>query len=88
MPNLRNHSSRHFWDPRSGQPGESPVAGGYLFEKANLGVFAGIAGTMDSTGQFEGRLSALMVHGQASVPNFRLRISGNPLACCPLHRAG
>ena len=49
------------------------------FEKANLGVFAGIAGTMDSSGQFEGRLSALTVHGQASVPNFRLRISGNPV---------
>lgn len=73
------YSTGTFGPWRSGEPGETPIAGGYLFEKANLGVFAGIAGTMDSSGQFEGRLSALTVHGQASVPNFRLRLSGNPV---------
>jgi hypothetical protein len=64
---------------RSGDPGETSVAGDYLFERADLGVFAGIAGTLNSAGRFEGRLSALTVHGEASVPNFRLRISGNPV---------
>jgi hypothetical protein len=63
----------------SGEPGETPIDGDYRFEKADLGVFAGIAGTMNSTGRFEGRLSALTVRGQASVPNFRLRRSGNPV---------
>jgi hypothetical protein len=67
---------------RAGEPGDTPLTGDYRFEKADLGVFAGIAGTLDSTGQFAGQLSALTVHGEASVPNFRLRMSGNPL---PLH---
>jgi hypothetical protein len=63
----------------SDEPGETPIDGEYRFEKADLGVFAGIAGTLNSTGRFEGRLSALTVRGQATVPNFRLRISGNPV---------
>ncbi len=60
-------------------PGETPVTGDYQFDKADLGVFAGIAGTLNSSGKFEGQLSALTVHGQASVPNFRLKMSGNPV---------
>jgi hypothetical protein len=64
---------------RAGEPGETPITGDYRFEKADLGVFAGIAGTLNSTGRFDGRLSALTVHGQATVPNFRLRRSGNPV---------
>ena len=62
-----------------GEPGETPVNGEYLFDKADLGVFRGIAGTLHSTGRFDGRLAALTVRGQASVPNFRLRTSGNPV---------
>jgi hypothetical protein len=73
------YSTGTFGPWRSGEPGETPIAGGYLFENANLGVFAGIAGTMNSSGQFDGRLSALTVHGQAAVPNFRLKIAGNPV---------
>lgn len=61
------------------EPGGTPITGDYVFEGADLGVFAGIAGTLASTGRFEGRLSALTVHGQASVPNFQLRIAGNPV---------
>jgi hypothetical protein len=64
---------------RAGDPGETPIGGDYLFENADLGVFAGIAGTLDSTGHFEGELSALKVRGEAKVPDFRLRISNNAL---------
>ena len=66
----------------AGEPGETPISGDYRFSNADLGVFNGIAGTLDSTGRFEGQLSALKVRGQANVPNFRLRMSGNavPLA--------
>ena len=63
----------------AGEPGETPVSGDYRFDKADLGVFASIAGTLDSTGRFEGQLSALKVRGQASVPDFRLKMSGNPV---------
>jgi len=64
------------------EPGDTPVAGEYDFHNADLSVFAGIAGILASTGEFDGRLSTLNVHGQASVPDFRLKMSGNrvPLA--------
>jgi hypothetical protein len=59
------------------EPGDTPLAGNYEFNQADLGVFDGIAGILDSTGQFEGRLNAIEVQGRASVPDFRLKISGN-----------
>ncbi|MGA2117824.1 MAG: AsmA-like C-terminal region-containing protein [Bryobacteraceae bacterium] len=61
---------------RADEPGDTPLTGDYVFEKADLGVFAGIAGTLESSGRFEGKLSAITTHGQASVPNFRLRMTG------------
>ena len=73
------HTKGAFGPWRAGEPGDTPIAGEYLFEKADLGVFRGIAGTLDSKGRFEGQLAALTVHGQASVPNFRLRMAGNPV---------
>jgi hypothetical protein len=59
------------------EPGDTPIAGEYDFHNANLAVFPGTAGILKSTGQFEGSLSSLKVHGEASVPDFRLKISGN-----------
>jgi hypothetical protein len=58
-------------------PGNTPLAGQYEFNNADLGVFSGIAGILDSTGQFTGTLAAIEVLGQASVPDFRLKMSGN-----------
>lgn len=63
-----------------GEPGDSPVGGEYRFDNADLGVFSSIAGILNSTGQFEGTLSSLDVKGQASVPDFRLKRAGNPVA--------
>jgi hypothetical protein len=62
------------------EPGDTPLAGEYTFDNANLGVFDAIAGTLTSSGQFEGTLDTVRVHGEASVPNFRLKMSGNPVA--------
>jgi hypothetical protein len=59
------------------EPGNTPITGGYDFHNADLSVFKGIAGILASTGQFEGSLSSLDVRGQASVPDFRLKMSGN-----------
>jgi hypothetical protein len=58
-------------------PGESPLTGDYKFTNANLGVFKGIAGILDSTGKFEGVLNSITVDGVANVPDFRLTSSGN-----------
>lgn len=73
------HSEGTFGPWAATEPGNTPLAGNYQFDHADLGVFSGIAGILDSTGQFEGSLSSISVHGQASVPNFRLEISGNPV---------
>ncbi len=64
---------------RADEPGDTSLAGNYRFEKADLGVFSGIAGTLWSAGSFDGQLSAITAHGQASVPDFRLRTAGNPV---------
>src|SRR6185295_8157243 len=53
------------------------ISGGYDFNNADLGVFKGVAGILDSTGQFEGSLSSISVQGKASVPDFRLKKPGN-----------
>jgi len=61
------------------EPGDTPVSGKYKFDNADLGVFQGIAGILASSGEFAGTLSTLSVHGEASVPDFRLKTSGNPV---------
>ncbi len=61
------------------EPGDSPLAGEYVFEKADLGVFAGIAGILNSTGSFQGTLAAIEVKGEARVPDFRLKTPNNPV---------
>ena len=63
----------------AGEPGDSPLAGEYVFEKADLGVFAGIAGILTSTGSFKGTLSAIEVKGEAKVPDFRMKTPNNPV---------
>ena len=63
-------------------PGETPVAGSYHFENADLGVFKGIAGILQSTGKYEGVLRDLTVDGQTDTPDFRLTSFGTAL---PLH---
>jgi len=61
------------------EPGDSHLAGVYKFANADLSVFSGIGGTLESSGQFEGTLSSVNVKGEATVPNFRLKQVGNPV---------
>ena len=61
------------------EPGDTPLKGQYTFENADLGVFAGIAGILKSSGSFEGALNAIHARGQAVVPDFRLKMAGNPV---------
>jgi len=53
-------------------PGETPLDGNYRFEHADLSVFKGIAGILNSTGGYHGLLRDLTVDGQTSTPDFRL----------------
>jgi hypothetical protein len=63
-------------------PGETPVGGEYRFEHADLGVFKGIAGILDSTGNYQGVLRNITVDGQTQTPDFRLTHFGTAV---PLH---
>jgi len=60
-------------------PGNTPLVGSYTFENADLSVFHGIGGILNSTGRFEGTLDNIRARGQASIQDFRLKSSGNPV---------
>ena len=64
---------------RVADPGESPVAGTYRFEHADLASFKGIAGILHSTGRYQGTLRELVVDGETQTPDFRLTHFGNAL---------
>lgn len=83
-PNGPIHATGRFgpWDVAD--PGESPIKGDYQFDHADLSTFKGIAGTLTSTGRYQGTLRNLTVDGQTDTPNFSLTHFGNAL---PLHTA-
>ncbi len=60
-------------------PGDTPVGGDYNFENADLGVFKGIAGILNSTGKYQGVLRNLEVDGQTETPDFRLTHYGTAM---------
>ena len=63
----------------SDEPGDSPLKGNYTFDNADLGIFAAIAGTLSSKGIFDGTLDSVNVKGTTYVPNFELKMAGNPI---------
>jgi len=74
------HSKGSFGPWVAKKPSDTPVAGDYTFEKADLSVFHGIAGILNSRGRFEGTLDEVHARGQATVPDFRLKSANNPIA--------
>ena len=64
------------------EPGETPLEGGFNFERADLGVFKGISGTLSSNGYFGGTLALLEAKGNTDTPDFTVKIGGHPF---PLH---
>jgi hypothetical protein len=74
------YSTGNFGPWLTEDPGETPITGDYRFEHADLASFKGIAGTLTSTGHYQGTLRHLTVDGVADVPDFRLTHFGNALA--------
>jgi hypothetical protein len=72
----------HFgpWDRE--EPGDTPLDGKFNFDKADLGVFKGISGTLRSKGEFGGTLAELEANGETDTPNFTIKVGGHPF---PLH---
>jgi hypothetical protein len=59
------------------EPSRTPLAASYRFENADLGVFDGIAGILNSSGAFKGVLERIEVDGTTSMPAFALADVGN-----------
>ena len=68
------------WDAED--PAYTPVSGNYSFDNADLDPFAGIGGTLSSTGKYSGLLNQIEVQGETDTPNFSLDPVGRPV---PLH---
>lgn len=65
------------WD--AAEPGDTPLTGDFVFDNADLGVFSAIAGILDSRGSFHGQLAQIYAKGSANIPDFRLKMAGNPV---------
>jgi hypothetical protein len=72
-------STGNFGPWNASEPGDTPLKGAYTFDDADLGIFAAIAGTLSSKGTFDGSLNSVSARGTANVPNFQLKLAGNPL---------
>jgi hypothetical protein len=62
------------------EPAQTPLAASYRFENADLGVFDGIAGVLNSSGAFKGVLEHIEVDGTTSMPAFALADVGNGMS--------
>jgi hypothetical protein len=60
-------------------PSQTPVSGNYTFEKADLGVFSGIAGILSSKGNYKGVLDQIRIDGTTDTPDFRVALAGHPV---------
>jgi hypothetical protein len=76
------HTKGTFGPWQVSDPGESPVAGDYRFENADLSTIKGIAGILTSTGRYQGTLRDITVDGVTDTPDFKLTSGDNSL---PLH---
>jgi len=63
-------------------PGDTPLGGRYTFDHADLTPIKGIFGTLDSKGEFDGKLDRIGVKGTTESADFGLDVSGTRV---PLH---
>jgi hypothetical protein len=59
--------------------GETPISGEYKFEQTDLSIYAGIAGTLSSTGKFGGKLSHIDISGETDTPDFEVKSGRHPV---------
>jgi hypothetical protein len=69
----------HFGPWQPDDPSLTALSGTYQFSHADLDPLPGIAGTLDSTGKFEGILERIVADGQTSTPDFALDVTDHPI---------
>jgi len=62
----------HFGPLRPQNVGQTALSGSYVFQRADLGVFSGIEGTLSSAGKFNGVLEHIEVEGSTDTPDFKV----------------
>ncbi len=62
----------HFGPLRPENVGQTALSGSYVFQRADLGTFSGIGGTLSSTGKFNGVLEHIEVEGTTDSPDFKV----------------
>jgi hypothetical protein len=60
-------------------PSDTPLAANYTFQDADLGIFDGIRGVLQSSGEFKGILRRIEVTGTTDTPEFALDDVGQPV---------
>ncbi|HXU21571.1 MAG TPA: AsmA-like C-terminal region-containing protein [Verrucomicrobiae bacterium] len=70
-------SAGSFGPFNSQEPSKTQLSGTYSFERANLGAFQGVAGTISSSGTFSGDLAHINAQGYTDAPNFEVARSGH-----------
>jgi hypothetical protein len=73
------------WD--ADDPGQTPLAAGYTFDNADLGVFKGVSGHLTSEGKFGGVLEEMGVQGETDTPDFRVTLAGHPVDLKTIYEA-
>jgi AsmA-like C-terminal region len=68
-------STGHFGPFQASNPSQTPVSGTFSFQRADLGVFKGISGIVDSEGTFSGPLGHVNVKGSTTSPDFEVKRS-------------
>jgi hypothetical protein len=74
---IDTHGTFGPWNADS--PARTPLAAEYTFNDADLGVFKGIRGTLQSSGRFSGVLEHIEVDGRADVEDFALSSAGHAM---------
>jgi hypothetical protein len=72
-------TSGSFGPWNTGHPRQTPMAGDFTLKDADMSVFNGISGVLTSVGRFEGRLEALDVTGETTMPDFGVDTGGHPM---------
>jgi hypothetical protein len=62
----------HLGPLRPQHVGQTALSGSYVFQRADLGAFSGIEGTLSSAGKFNGVLEHIEVEGNTDTPDFKV----------------
>jgi len=65
----------HFGPVQPQNVGQTLLSGSYVFQRADMGVFPGIGGTLSSAGKFNGVLEHIEVEGSTDTPDFQVKRS-------------